>query len=388
MKRIFTLISVAIMAISANAQSNTVTYDAVTSEGTHASEFAAVVEAVMKKDEPEKVDYYKATNAADGQSVVTITKGAATVTAVGGTTPANRVDPEDPLANVGQDITIGDVIDADAHTYKIASVNSWDVIKWNLGSQGDINFSYIVGSGVPYVDIYAKENSKDNVWAGNYKAEYTYYEPDGSKGMPLTGLYYKFTTTAKGAFKVKVFVNKGDRFTYVVNASTMKAQDLYASGYINGVNDAEGKKKLLSVAEVNAEHEKYIYSDYNNAVKKNEEEPGTYTQAELDAKKAACDELAVTRKYVIGNGKQNFWGWLTFDVDAGEEYWVFQQSSQLGFAGFEFVEGGKASELIDTSIKTIPTAEPSDNAIYNLSGQRVDDSYKGVVIQDGKKRVQ
>jgi hypothetical protein len=39
-----------------------------------------------------------------------------------------------------------------------------------------------------------------------------------------------------------------------------------------------------------------------------------------------------------------------------------------------------------TAIKTIKP-DKADGAIYNLAGQRVDASYKGVVIQNGKKRI-
>ena len=62
--------------------------------------------------------------------------------------------------------------------------------------------------------------------------------------------------------------------------------------------------------------------------------------------KAETEAVEADRQYVIGNGNQNFWGWLTFDVEPGEEYWVFQHSSQIGFGGFEFHEGVTAEELI------------------------------------------
>ena len=62
--------------------------------------------------------------------------------------------------------------------------------------------------------------------------------------------------------------------------------------------------------------------------------------------RAECEKNEADRQYVIGNGNQNFWGWLTFDVEAGEEYWVFQHSSQIGFGGFEFYEGMTAEEVI------------------------------------------
>jgi hypothetical protein len=269
--------------------------------------------------------------------------GKATVTGVGGTTPAN--DPD--IGGAAQQITIGAPVEGKENTYHIQSVNAWNDVNWGMKNQGDIDFWYVTGTGNPYVEMYAVQNSKDGELVENsYKADYVYYEPDGSKGMPITGLYYKFTATEKGAFKVKVWANKGNRKTFVVNAKDMKAQPLYASGYINGVNDADGKKKLLSVEQVDSVHHVYIYDAYDKMVRANAENPGTYSDEELASKKAECDAMAVERQYVIGNGNQNFWGWLTFDIEAGEEYWVFQHSSQIGFGGFEFHAGKTAEELI------------------------------------------
>ena len=320
MKKFFTLMSVAFCAMTVQAQD---VYNAIV-DGKLAPEFAAVAGD----------DGGVANNAANGQSIVTMKAGKATVIAVGGTTPANA-------DGGGQQITIGAAIDADKHIYKVASVEAWNEIKWDRKNQGDIDFWYIAGTGNPYVEMNAVENSKDDEWQGNYKADYVYYEPDGSKGMPVTGLYYKFTATAQGAFKVKVWANKGNRKTFVVNAKTMKAERLLASGYINGVNDADGKKKLLTVEQVDSVHHVYIYGNYDAAVA-----AGEKTEEELATMKAEADALAADRQFVIGNGNQNFWGWLTFDVEAGEEYWVFQHSSQIGFGGFEFHEGKTAEDLI------------------------------------------
>ena len=150
--------------------------------------------------------------------------------------------------------------------------------------------------------------------------------------------------------------------------------------------------------------------------------------------------------YVIAGGNQHFWGWLTFDVTAGESYYVFQASSQIGFGGYDFtpvggttesykaaldmgekvalntefsskvdaedkatnVENGNSVIKISTANMDVeavgsgtPTAVEADftntgisavkaelntNAqMYNLSGQKVDKSYKGIVIQNGRK---
>ena len=324
MKKTFTLIAVAFCAMSVHAQD---VYNAIV-DGKLAPEFAAVA------GDGGGV----ANNAANGQSVVIMTAGKATVTAVGGTTPANNTE----VGGAAQMITPGAAIEGKENTYEVASVDGWNDITWGMKNQGDIDFWYITGTGNPYVQMLCVQNSKDGELVPNsYKADYVYYEPDGSVGLPITGLYYKFTATAQGAFKVKVWANKGNRKTFVVNANTMKAERLYASGYINGVNDADGKKKLLTVEQVDSVHHVYIYGNYDAAV-----EAGTKTEEELAAMKEEADALALERQYVIGNGNQNFWGWLTFDVEPGEEYWVFQHSSQIGFGGFEFHEGKTAEELI------------------------------------------
>ena len=194
-----------------------------------------------------------ANNTEDGKSIITIQAGNATVTAVGGTTPAN----DETIGGAAQQIVPGAPIEGLENTYEVASVGAWNDVSWGLKNQGDIDFWYITGTGNPYVGMHCVQNSKDGeLVEGSYKADYVYYEPDGSLGMPITGLYYKFTATAQGAFKVKVWANKGNRKTFVVNANTMQAERLYASGYINGVNDENGKKKLLAVEEVDAEHHK------------------------------------------------------------------------------------------------------------------------------------
>lgn len=287
-----------------------------------------------------------ANNTADGKSIITIQAGKATVTAVGGTTPANDTE----VGGGAQQIVPGAAIEGKENTYEVAEVKAWNDINWGLKNQGDIDFWYVTGTGNPYVNMYCVQNTKDGDLVENsYKADYVFYEPDGSLGMPITGLYYKFTATAQGAFKVKVWANKGNRKTFVVNAKTMKAERLLASGYINGVNDESGKKKLLTVEQVDSVHHIYIWGDYENKLAAG---PGEdQTQEEFDAKmaelKATTEALETERQYVIGNGNQNFWGWLTFDVEPGEEYWVFQHSSQIGFGGFEFHEGVTADELIN-----------------------------------------
>ena len=293
MKKIFTLITMALVAMNINAQD---VYDAVV-DGKLAPEFAAVAGE----------DGGVANNASNGRSVITITKGQATCTAVGGTTPA----PNTEIGGDALQIVPGACIEGTENTYEVAQVDAWNDINWGIKTQSDIDFSYVTGTGTPYVQMLCVQNSKDGELIENsYSTDYFYYKPDGSWGLPMSGLYYTLKATATGAFRVKVALDKGIHDTYVVNTSTMKAERVLASGYIDGVNDGEGNKKLLAYDEVEAMNE----------------------------------EMGEDYQYVIGNGEA-FWGWLSFDAQEGETYWLFQKDAQIGFGGFEFYEGMTADEL-------------------------------------------
>ncbi|MBP3757857.1 MAG: hypothetical protein J6I61_11335 [Prevotella sp.] len=52
----------------------------------------------------------------------------------------------------------------------------------------------------------------------------------------------------------------------------------------------------------------------------------------------------------------------------------------LNFYGFEFIAG-------TSGVNAITIEKAKNNIRYNLAGQRVDESYKGVVIMNGKKFV-
>ena len=76
-------------------------------------------------------------------------------------------------------------------------------------------------------------------------------------------------------------------------------------------------------------------------------------------------------------------GYLSFPVEA-KTYFVFQPKSQVGIYGFQFTPGGDPA-----GVETIKTEKVwnANAPMYNLSGQQVDKSYKGIVIQNGRKFV-
>ena len=255
MKKFFTLISVALVAMSANAQTEE-SYIAVDADGNMAVEYASVIDE-------NKV----ATNVENGNSVVKFATANVEVEAVGSAVPADKKDPDDPTVSLGQDITVGELIDETLHLYELVSINSTEPIKWDLKNQGDINFSYIAGTGVPAVSMVAEEIYTDDEPTGKYRVVYTTFDPEKG-GEPQSGLYYKFTTKVDGALKVGIWANKGNRTTFLVDSETKQATPYLVEGYINGQNwkeeDVEaglctaeqvGQKKWLTNDDIKAIHD-------------------------------------------------------------------------------------------------------------------------------------
>ena len=77
-----------------------------------------------------------------------------------------------------------------------------------------------------------------------------------------------------------------------------------------------------------------------------------------------------------------FPGW---SVDAEGAHLLFQCGD---FKGTTIVKKIQIFQLGSTGIKSVKTITPATGAIYNLKGQKVDASYKGIVIMNGKKYLQ
>ena len=345
MKKIFTLVSMALVAMSVNAQTEE-TYSAVV-DGKMSTEYAAVVG-----------EDNVATNIVNGSSVVKFGTANVEVEAVGSADPADKEEG-------GQDITPGAKVEGQENLYELVSINSTKPIKWELKNQGDINYSYIAGTGTPAVSVLCEEIITDGEATGNFRLVVNAFDP-ATGGEPQSGLYYKFTTKVDGALKVGIWANKGNRTTFLVDSETKMPSEYLVEGYINGQNwtqeDADagkcaaeqvGKKKWLSNEDIKAIH---------------------------DASGNAGNP------WIIGAGNQPFWGNVIIDAKAGKTYWLFQGNSQIGFQGYTFAPGKSKEEM---NIESIKNAANNTNAPrYNLAGQKVSKDFKGVVLQNGKKFVQ
>lgn len=92
---------------------------------------------------------------------------------------------------------------------------------------------------------------------------------------------------------------------------------------------------------------------------------------------------------------EKFYGNFKFNVAAGKSYKFWVDGSKLGFYGFNYKYGTDVEPINEQSLGAIATGidSISDNSnkldlnapMYNVSGQRVGKSYRGIVIQNGKK---
>ncbi len=286
MKKIFTLVSVALCAMSMNAQEVWTVNDG----------------------EALKADYVANTDP-NAMSVVSFS----TENVIGTHTSG-------PIAGYQDGELVNGKLDAKVD-------NSWGNLNTKaLSSDGSVApFYYVQGKGNPVnIDkVEFEEIITDDTPTGNYRAKWdnSYYAPDGSAGLPKNGTYVTLTPKVDGTLKVSVWINKGSRDVYVAKASDAKAlafgTDVIASGYINGQNwDVADDSPLKG----------YPMLQENIATK------GTEGN---DA-------------YILGAGNQAGWFYLTFKAAANETYYVFNKNTQIGFGGFEFTTGQSGINEITT----------------------------------------
>lgn len=191
---------------------------------------------------------------------------------------------------------------------------------------------------------------KENKTVGpRYVETTTYWKPDCGK-LPIKGEYYEISFAKAGTFLAGIFLQRPYRYLYVVDKETTQPLPPSAVTF-NGYNNnntivLEGTDQAYTTFKLNDD---YTVSHTNPAVTLQDKE---------------------------------VFGFITFNVEAGKTYLLFSSHSQLGIYGFQFTAGG------DSGISITNTTKNDANApVYNLSGQKVDKSYKGIVIQNGRKFV-
>lgn len=207
---------------------------------------------------------------------------------------------------------------------------------------------YLMGQGNPGLTHWEFDEETDNGTA--HRAYDTYWVPGNN--MPAKGAYWKFAVSANGTLKVAIYGNKNTTPTYIVNEST---------------------KQPLTPSTVN------IAIFYQNT--------GYAYEGDADAGTAKyLNEGIMADDYVLQhtNGvTQNrpVLGYISFLVQSGGTYYLFNPQSQIGLYGFAFTPDDSGAGISDITLNK----EDANAPVYNLAGQRVGKDAKGILIQNGKK---
>lgn len=323
MKKFFTLVSLAAMALTANAQKVTWSVADVNDEG------AALKSIIVNNEDPSQA------------STFTATEGTVTITGVSG--PVSKYQDCEG--------TPGVVPEALEALYD----NTWSGLK----TQGDCAngpFYYVQGKGNP-VDlskVTIEEIYTDGEPTGKFRPNWdkSYYAIDGSNGLCSNGTYMTLTSTVAGKMTAQVWINKGTRDVYIVPASTKVAltpDKVTVAGYVNGVNNEEGKKMYFEPRK-EGDMEYISYDVYDNKGVTN------YVVMHHKYDGETMEEDGVTPKDLGKKAGQAMFLYITWDAAAGETYYIFNKNTQIGIGGFEF-EGGAAddSQLV-CKLKATPVA--------------------------------
>lgn len=110
----------------------------------------------------------------------------------------------------------------------------------------------------------------------------------------------------------------------------------------------------------------------------NQTPDGDFPSFNSEVPVTASDDFQVVDTKFLDYHASGVEGVLYSDVALGFG-WVVGTTVVKKVEIFEKTKGGT------TAIRSLESAKSGDNAIYNLAGQRVDASYKGIVIKNGKK---
>lgn len=227
---------------------------------------------------------------------------------------------------------------------------------WQVKANGG-NVSLAIEGGVEGFDkAYAPKNGNPSL---AYK-DFFEYNDDGDAvhrvgeqlwtpgcgSNPVKGCYYEFTPKADGSLCLGIWLNKN-------------------------LNN-----KTLYITDQNAE-----LLPYTDIKLKGFRQNNTYEKNEAGETVGGFKDFALNESYLIAledDTNRPFYGLATFDVKNGNKYYVFSSNSQLGFYGYEFTPSG-------TGISNITATDDADAPVYNLAGQRVSKDTKGLLIKNGKK---
>ena len=206
---------------------------------------------------------------------------------------------------------------------------------------------------VAHYEFYDTNSDGAPVFRANGDISWT----EGCGKLPQKGCYYEFTAAKAGTLIVGMRLNQNlvNNPLYIIDESTA------AQGY-----------KLVAKDKISI-----MGFRQNNNFEKEQGSTTTFVEYTLH------DDYKVTPFNYNGGTNRPLFAYVVWEVAANTTYMMLGPSCQLGLYGFYFQPD--AADAISTVKADIQAA---DAPIYNLSGQQVSKEYKGVVIQNGVKRIQ
>lgn len=354
MKKFFTLISLVCFAMGVSAQTEKESYWAIWDEGSDIKWAQEFLDAVGE-------DGKTAKNIVNGNSTVTAKTTHVTMQAVSSGTPKDIETTDETLSYTNE--TWPEWNPAEWKRYgKQQNV-------WHYEGEGDDRkqvtdymFRGIQGSGNPVTGFISEPVYTQGSFAGKirpcYEGEgFSYYFNPANPVAPTTGEYVDFTCDIDGTLTFYfALVNGANRLFYIfdkTNKKLLSPSEISAEGYVAGCNNLDGSPQLVSPLVINED-----YSVGEEA----------YNKCYKDGELTTVNQKNAVRYMIV-----------SIQAKAGVTYQYFSSSTQLAIRGFEFTASG------DTGVSSIATDVDKNAPKYNLAGQRVDNNYKGVVIQNGKK---
>lgn len=226
--------------------------------------------------------------------------------------------------------------------------------------EGDPCTVYVVADAAPYLYAWNSEYELNGAWPGKQMTETEVV--DGQK-------FYKTTFNSEGSYNIIFNDGNGNQ---TPNIEGLTGDNYFTYNGTSGYAVYGEEIATETVVYVEAAQAPYLYA-WDGSGDLNGGWPGTKMTETVNAYGkdwwvARFDKAPINIIFNDGNGNQ------TSDIN--------------GISGHCFFTYDGATEYA-TSIRTVTTQQPAPTTqLYNLAGQRVSPSYKGIVIQNGKKMIQ
>ena len=348
MKKIFTLISMAMVAMSMNAQeiwtTASLTFAEVEGQQVLQDMTKSANTTVLAKKVPTVYNLPDGAQPTEDQAKADATEtlqmddyiftgSTENVTLTGVSTPNSETLPKD--------------------VWKLNGADNVKLNETNLAEQCLVPFDnqYIVaGNGNPALEEYEYyfTNTDPKVVGPRY---YETFWTLGCGSLPLKGCYYKFSVKTTGTLIIGFFLNKN-----LANNSLI---------LLDGATKAPVAQDKIEIAA--------FRQNCNYEIEK-----GATTHTVPYTLDADCLVQSQLEQFATDKNRP-LYGYLMFDTEADKDYYMFSPKSQMGVYGFYFQAAG-------TGIEAVKTVANKVNApMYNLAGQQVDNNFKGIAIQNGRK---